>query len=183
MREVIFNPYFLNDNDIEKKSIKVRALIIDKFGNITITKCGGIIILPGGKIENGETEIEALKREINEELGCTLVGKPTKFLKTKHYLKDYPELYKDTCSNKVTETTYFFIPEDNLVKDRNISLDDKEIKGGFSSCKVPLEQLNYMFSFAGNPRENYFNTELYLALINYSNLNKKVEDVKKLLKA
>ena len=27
---------------------------------------------PGGKIEEGETKEEALKREIQEELGCTI---------------------------------------------------------------------------------------------------------------
>ncbi len=183
MRDVVFNPYFLKEDMIEKKSKKVRALIIDSYGNITITKCGDILILPGGKIEKDETTYSALKRELSEELGCSLVGVPTKFLKTTHYLKDYPELYKNTCTNKVTETTYFFIPEGNLVKDKNISLDEKEIRGGFTSCKIPLDQLHCMIKFGGNARENYFNTELYTAIINYNNFIPENTNVKLLQKA
>ena len=54
--------------------IKVVAAVIEKDGKFLICKrgpggnCAGLWEFPGGKIEPGETPIEAIKREISEEL-------------------------------------------------------------------------------------------------------------------
>ena len=54
--------------------IKVVAAVIEKDGRFLICKrgpggnCAGLWEFPGGKIEQGETPFEAIKREISEEL-------------------------------------------------------------------------------------------------------------------
>lgn len=62
------------------------AIIVDNNNRILITQRpahvshGGFWEFPGGKLEGSETPLEALKREINEEVGLTIVD--AKYLTT-----------------------------------------------------------------------------------------------------
>ena len=73
--------------------IKVVAAIIEKDGKILFCKrgpggnCSGLWEFPGGKIEEGETPFEAIKREISEEL-CAEI-EPTEIFC--EYPFSYPE--------------------------------------------------------------------------------------------
>ena len=90
------------------KTLNVVAAIIKKENKILATKRGyGEFVnmweFPGGKIEAGESQKEALIREIKEELDCTI--KPTKFALNLEY--QYPTFYlKMACFEAVvTEGT------------------------------------------------------------------------------
>jgi 8-oxo-dGTP diphosphatase len=72
-----------------KKTIRVVAALIRQDGRVLLTqrKPGRHLGLswefPGGKVEEGETDDEALRREIQEELGVTVtVG--TRCFETRH---------------------------------------------------------------------------------------------------
>jgi mutator protein MutT len=60
--------------------IRVFAAVIESGGRVLICKRpshkrhGGLWEFPGGKIEPGETDIEAAQRELNEELGLVVLG-------------------------------------------------------------------------------------------------------------
>lgn len=76
------------------KSIEVVAAVIEHDGRIFATQRGygeykDWWEFPGGKIESGETQCEALKREIKEELNTEI--NIDKFLLTINY--DYPNFH------------------------------------------------------------------------------------------
>ena len=78
----------------ELKTIEVVAAVIVKNGNILATQRGygefkGKWEFPGGKIKEGESKEEALKREIKEELNADI--NVDKFLTTVEY--DYPNFH------------------------------------------------------------------------------------------
>lgn len=72
----------------------VAGILIDRHDQILITErlasashMAGYWEFPGGKIERGEHEFDALQRELDEEIGIELIAaKP--FMKLSH---DYPE--------------------------------------------------------------------------------------------
>lgn len=53
----------------------VAAVIMDDAGRILLVRKQGSLFFmqPGGKREDGETALDTLARELNEELGCTLL--------------------------------------------------------------------------------------------------------------
>lgn len=58
-------------------SVRVTAGIIHRNGRVLAARRAagpqaGLWELPGGKVEDGETPVEALRRELFEELGCAL---------------------------------------------------------------------------------------------------------------
>ena len=76
------------------KTIHVVAAIIENEGKILATQRGygefeGMWEFPGGKIEPGESSEDALKREIQEELGIDITI--DEFLCTTNY--DYPSFH------------------------------------------------------------------------------------------
>ena len=67
MNTIIINEDKLNNNDIEVVSNKVRAILVDGH-KLLIANYGGVYLLPGGSIENGESKDNAIIRELKEEI-------------------------------------------------------------------------------------------------------------------
>ncbi len=79
------------------RKVRVVAAVIRRGGAILITRRhdqaerGGQWEFPGGKVEEGESEAEALRRELREELGCEIeIGR----LLARHFHR-YPDLEVD----------------------------------------------------------------------------------------
>lgn len=81
----------------------VAGALYDRLGRVLIaqrppgTHQAGRWEFPGGKINSGETEIEALRRELKEELGVTLIS-ADRMLELVH---DYPERRVELCMWRV----------------------------------------------------------------------------------
>lgn len=78
-----------------KKTLTVVAALIRRNGAFLICRrpegkaLSGLWEFPGGKVEQGETEEEALRREIREELDC-LVAPEKLFCRARH---EYPDFF------------------------------------------------------------------------------------------
>jgi ADP-ribose pyrophosphatase YjhB (NUDIX family) len=56
--------------------VSARAVLTGPGGTIFVFDENGPHVLPGGRREGAEPVLEALSREIGEEVGCTIVGDP-----------------------------------------------------------------------------------------------------------
>ena len=53
--------------------MKARVLLENSRGEIVVSSYGGIHLLPGGSIDDGENPNTAILREIKEEFGLSLI--------------------------------------------------------------------------------------------------------------
>ena len=120
--------------------IKVAAAVIEKEGGFLICKrgpggnCAGLWEFPGGKIEEGETPFEAIKREISEELSAEI--------EPEEILCEYPFSYPD-------KDIYFYFIKAKLLSEKislNFHSESKWIKpqekAGFKFCPADIEAAN-----------------------------------------
>lgn len=127
----------LNIENVTEEEIKkywsreaARAVIFDEENNIALIHAtkNGYYKLPGGGIEKGETNEEALKRECKEEIGCNIeitgeIGMTLEYRK-KYNLKQTSHCYTaKLVGEKGTPT-----------------LEPDEIAEGFEVVWLPLNQ-------------------------------------------
>ena len=115
----------------ELKKLEVAAAVIVKEGNILATQRGygeykGKWEFPGGKIENGEFQEEALVREIKEELNADI--NVLDYLTTVR--QDYPNyhlvMHTYICTLK-NDIEFVFHNDDELEHDNMIWLDNEDL--------------------------------------------------------
>jgi 8-oxo-dGTP diphosphatase len=96
---------------VAPRTIRVVAAVLERDGSYLITQRRSTAVLPlmwefpGGRVEAGETDQQALKRELNHRLGAEIeVGKLISFVSHpyEHYVVDL-FLYECTLTNAVLE--------------------------------------------------------------------------------
>lgn len=177
-----YNPNNLEEKDIEECEEKVRLLIKNDKGEILVANYGGAYLLPGGKIDGNESVIEALKREINEEVGLdideSLISLVTTF---NYYQKNYPKRNGKVLNRKITTHYYKTNMNIDLSKyERNLT--EKEVKGNFKLEWIKEENLKDVIknnpNIKDNPRVSYMNDELLKVLDIYFQKLKKIQKFK-----
>lgn len=137
MKNIIINDNNLTDNEITEVVKRVKALIINSKNEILLGYSNHIYQFPGGHVENDESLIDTLKREVLEETGIILnIDNIEPFVCHIGYYKDWPEIGK----NRKTEIYYYEIKTDKLPNFRKVKYTENEQKGNFELRYIKLDE-------------------------------------------
>ena len=161
MSTIIINENMLFDSDVEVKSNKVRAILVNGH-KLLIANYGGVYLLPGGSIEDKETNEQAILRELREELGIYYLKEELEELFTlKYYQKEYPLRHNDKKNRLLI--THFYIGNYKGINSYNLNRTAKEISDGFNLQLVNIDDIDSLIketSYNNNPRKLFFDREL-----------------------
>lgn len=107
-----------------KNAYAVRTVIIDEDMNTAILNVGDCRYykIPGGAIEHGETEMEALFREVREEAGCDVEVIDT-IGEHSFYVEEKDKTYHSICFISHLKGERLEPEFDNWEMDRNFDLE------------------------------------------------------------
>lgn len=149
---------------IDRENTKVRLLsFVD--GELVVANYAGFYMLPGGKIDENETLMEALVREVSEEVGFKIDESRVKELVCiDNYQTGYP--YEGKTINKHTKT-YYYVTDEELPLDLKQNLSDREILYNFYLNRMNVNELvSELEKRCSNVKEISFSLEL-LHVLNY----------------
>jgi mutator protein MutT len=178
--EITINENNLTISDIEEINTKVRAIIINDQNKILVANYGNVLLLPGGKVDAGETYLNAIIRELREELGYEYKEEDLNYFKTiTYYQKNYPKR-DGTFQNRLVQTHYFITKYKEVLKDEQ-QLTENEKNSNFHLELISLEELENIIinNENTNPRNIYFQKELLTIIRHYKKENEEVK-IKKL---
>ena len=138
MKEIVNNYKNLKDEDINRIVKRAKILLINDQDEILIVYSHNNYFLLGGHVEDNESDIVCLERELFEEAGMHIdISNMRKFFSIKHYNKDYPE----TGINSLAIANYYYL-RTNVEPDlsnRNLTID--EMEGKFRIDKIHISKI------------------------------------------
>lgn len=138
MKEMFYNHDNLLKEEINETVIRVKGLLINSHDEILLGYSNKTYQFPGGHLENNESLIEGLKREIKEETGIVLDNDNYKpFMKITYYNKNY----RNTNNNRENIIYYYEIRTDKEPDINNTNLDINEINGNYVIKKISLDKV------------------------------------------
>jgi len=168
MEKIIINEETLREEQVDKINIKVRALLILK-KQILVSNYGGVVMLPGGKVDKGESNKQGLIRELHEETGIMYNEDELKDLfLLDYYQSNYPTR-ENTILNRLCKT-YFYYGTFKGIDDINKKMTEKEKKDNFFLRLVDIDDINNNLCDESNPRSEFFNREITEAIKVYKKL-------------
>ncbi len=131
----------LEKKDINSRVHKVRAVILDNNQNIYVTNMDGSYNLPGGRVEDKEDLKNALKRELEEELGIKV------FKKEMIYIGNYVFWHKDFPGekgvvNRENKIDLFYVSNPKEACLKRVRLTNYEKHYHFHLMKCTYEEID-----------------------------------------
>lgn len=180
MKQITFN--YKENIKYQKVKDKVRAVILNKDGRALLVKYAGLYMLPGGKIDENETEKEALRREILEESGIDIfmdtdIENAEPFLEIKTYNQNYYDRKADKKINRERKTSFYALKTNQEIKIENQKLSESERQ---KNLTVEFENLSVIeYKIQNNKTDNFrkeiFDREILTALKEYYNYKEQEE--------
>lgn len=137
MKKIIDNKYNISEIDITEIVKRVKVLIINSNEEILLAYSNNIYQFPGGHVEDGETLIDAVNREILEETGIKLNIYIEPFACAYRYYKDWPRVGE----NRKNEIYYYEIMTDETPILENTLYTEEEKNGNFELRYIKLKDI------------------------------------------
>ena len=128
MKTIIYNSDYLEEKDINKTISRAKVLLYNSKDEILLAYSHKNYFLVGGHLEDNETFVDCIKREVLEEVGIELeIGEVKPYYVIEYLCKDYPEVGDNTRF----VIKYFSILTDSVVDISKVKLTDSEKDGNF----------------------------------------------------
>lgn len=138
IKKIIANKDNLKEEDMTELVQRVKVLLVNSKNEILLGYSHNDYQFPGGHVDDGETLIETVKREVLEETGIILdIDEIEPFACTIGYYKDWPEKGK----NRKIEIYYYEIKTDEQPNLENTEYTDHEIDGNFELRYINLNNI------------------------------------------
>ena len=135
MKQLITNNYNLTDSDMTEVVKRVKVLLVNSNNDVLLGYSHNNYQFPGGHVEENETLIQAVNREILEETGIELnITNIEPFACAIGYYKDWPAEGK----NRKIEIYYYEVKTDEKPNLENTKYTENEKNGNFELRYIPL---------------------------------------------
>ena len=153
---IIYNDDSVKENEISRVVKRAKVVIENSNNEILLCFCHNNYYLLGGHVDNDESDMECLHRELLEEAGVDInFNKLLPFMTIKYFIKNYPE---DNI-NSLYIANYYNYKMDLIPDINNLNLTKDEKEGNFEIQYIHrdmvLNKLNDALEFA--TRKNVVN--------------------------
>ena len=168
MKQIEFNEDLLTLEDIDKVTNKVRGIVINTNTNqILLVNYAELFMLPGGKVDEGETNEEALRREIVEESGIE-IEEACPFLQINSYDKNYYDRKSGTI-NRLTRTIFYIIETTKDIDESKKVLTESEKNKKHTISFVDSDEIESLVenNQTTNSKRKQFDREILTVISEY----------------
>lgn len=145
--KIVINPDNSTPDDKWQYFNKVRAIVENGNGELLITSEAGKHIFPGGTREDGESSIDTIIRELEEETGIKFNPLTLeKVLELDTLYKDYYDYRTTRITPRYTKTIYYYVKSNSDINVGKMSLTEGEIKEKFKIAFVDIDTLFELLS-------------------------------------
>ena len=135
MKQLITNDYNLTDSDMTEVVKRVKVLLVNSNNDVLLGYSHNNYQFPGGHVEENETLVQAVNREVLEETGIELnITNIEPFACAIGYYKDWPAEGK----NRKIEIYYYEVKTDEKPNLENTAYTENEKDGNSALRYIPL---------------------------------------------
>lgn len=138
MKQLITNKYNLTDSDMTEVVKRVKVLLVNSNNEVLLGYSHNNYQFPGGHVEDNETLIQTVNREVLEETGIELsITNIEPFACAIGYYKDWPAEGK----NRKIEIYYYEVKTDEKPNLEKTEYTENEKDGNFELRYIPLSNV------------------------------------------